>query len=346
MFTVTAIAVAVTTVAIPSPLLAIAACVAGVGALATVTNPKTKLFSAQPAVLTETDSGQAPLDLAQTQRTPAPIAYSFRHYREMDLRRILAALKANSPILVAGEEGSGKTVLYKAVCDQLSDEGFTVAMCEPATPKQMLIEIAEQLGVDTVTLEGKPLTVDQLQRAIATYWESNIAFLVIDDAHTCELKFRIWLKTLKRQGVPMLLLATDPPKSDVFINLPRIELDPLPEYAIRELMETAAMDRGINLKPHELARLQERVGGNPMLAARVIDEEYLGLDIEAGDHRRYQDATPLVLLAGVFFVVIRFIGLGTGNQALYIFGGVLAAIFLGVSRLLYNLPPESRRIKS
>ncbi len=264
----------------------------------------------------------------------------------MDLRRILAALKANSPILVAGEEGSGKSVLCKAVCEQLSNEGFTVALCEPATPKQMLIEIAEQLGVDTVTLEGKPLTVDQLQRAITTHLESNIAFLVIDDAHTCEPKFRMWLKTLKRQGVPMLLLATDPPKSDVFINLPRIELAPLPEYAIRELMEQAALERGINLKPHELARLQERVGGNPMLAQRVIDEEYLGLDIEAGDHRRYADATPLVLLVGVCFVVIRFIGLGTSNQALYIFGGVLAAIFLGVSRLLYNLPRESRRIKS
>lgn len=319
---------------------------AGVGAIAAGTNPKTKLFSAQPAVLTGRESGQAPFDLAETQLCPAPVASTFRHYREMELRRILAALKANSSILVAGEEGCGKSVLYNAVYEQLSNEGFTVAMSEPATPKQMLIEIAEQLGVDTVTLEGKPLTVDQLQRAIATHFESNIAFLVIDDAHTCELKFRIWLKTLKRQGVPMLLLATDPPKSDVFINLPRIELAPLPEYAIRELMETAAMDRGINLKPHELARLQERVGGNPMLAVRVIDEEYLGLDIEAGDHRRYQDATPLVMLAGVFFVVIRFIGLGTSNQALYIFGGVLATVFLGVSRLLYNLPGESRRIKS
>ncbi len=110
-------------------------------------------------------------------------------------------------------------------------------------------------------------------------------------------------------------------------------------------MEQAALERGINLKPHELARLQERVGGNPMLAARVIDEEYLGLDIEAGDHRRYLDITPLVLLVGVCFVVIRFIGLGTSNQALYVFGGILAAVFMGLSRLLYSLPRESRRIQ-
>ena len=82
-----------------------------------------------------------------------------------------------------------------------------------------------------------------------------------------------------------------------------------------------------------------------MLAQRAVDEEYLGLDVEGADHRRYADATPLVLLIGVVFVVIRFIGLGTGDQALYIFGGIAAAVFLGVSRLLYSLPGESRRIR-
>ncbi|MDF5712156.1 MAG: hypothetical protein PUP90_31900 [Nostoc sp. S4] len=40
---------------------------------------------------------------------------------------------------------------------------------------------------------------------------------------------------------------------------------------------------------------------------------------------------------------MRFIGLGTSDQALYIFAGIAAAIFLGLSRLLYNLPRESQR---
>lgn len=74
-------------------------------------------------------------------------------------------------------------------------------------------------------------------------------------------------------------------------------------------------------------------------------EEYLGLDVEGADHRRYFDITPLILLAGIAFVIMRFIGLGTGDQALYIFGGIAAAVFLGLSRLLYNLPPEDRRIR-
>ncbi|TBR56851.1 9-O-acetyl-N-acetylneuraminate esterase, partial [Westiellopsis prolifica IICB1] len=140
-------------------------------------------------------------------------------------------------------------------------------------------------------------------------------------------------------------LATDPPRTDIFINIPRIELKPLPEHAIREIMIQAAIERGIELKPSDLAKLQERAGGNPMLAMRAVDEEYLGLEMEGADHRRYFDITPLILLVGVIFVVMRFIGLGTSDQALYIFGGIAAAIFLGLSRLLYNLPRESQRIR-
>ena len=317
--------------------------VASVGAIAILLNclPVPKMRNPRA---TDTDARE---DEPEETEQP-PIVESSRPkrlYRQAEANRIKASLLANSSILVVGEEGCGKSELATAIVESLQEDGFTVATTEPATPKQMLTEIAEQLGVETRSLEGKALTADRLQIAIADYFEGNTAFLVIDDAHLCESKFRIWLKTLKRQGVPMLLFATDPPRSDVFINLPRIELASLPEYAIRELMEQAALDRGINLKASDLAKLQERAGGNPMLAIRAIDEEYLGLEVEAGDHRRYFDITPLILLAGIGFIIMRFIGLGTGDQALYIFGGIAAAIFLGLSRLLYNLPGEDRKIR-
>lgn len=298
------------------------------------------------------------LNSPRTRTTPAPqpppepiqepaviVPTDKRLYRQAELNRIKASLLANGSILIVGEEGSGKSVLANAVVESLQDDGFTISFVEPATPKQMLKKIAEQLGVETQNLEGKALTADQLKRAIATYLTENTAFLVVDDTHLCDSKFRLWLKQLRRENVPMLLLATDPPRSDVFISIPRIELSPLPEYAIREVMEQAALERGINLKPAELSRLQERAGGNPMLAQRAIEEEYLGLEVEGADHRRYFDITPLILLTGIGFVIIRFIGLGTSNQALYIFGGIAAAVFIGISRLLYSLPREDRRIR-
>ncbi|AVH74450.1 AAA family ATPase [Nostoc sp. 'Lobaria pulmonaria (5183) cyanobiont'] len=315
-----------------NPLSIIALAIGGVLAIA----PKltSKLSSKNPTT-------QDPAPAIEQIPTPG----EFRIYRQAELNRTIASLKANGAILIAGEDGSGKSVLAGAVVENLQDEGFMVAFIEPATPKQMLLEIAHQFDIPTEDLEGKSLTADKLKRAIATFLEENTAFLVLDDAHCCDAKFRMWLKQLRRSDAPMLLLATDPPRTDIFINIPRIELKPLPEYAIREIMVQAAAERAIALKPSELSKLQERAGGNPMLAARAVDEEYLGLDVEGADHRRYFDITPLILLAGIAFVIMRFIGLGTGDQALYIFGGIAAAVFLGLSRLLYNLPPEDRRIR-
>ena len=269
----------------------------------------------------------------------------FTIYRQAELNRTTASLLANGAILIVGEEGSGKSVLGNAVVEKLTDDGFLVAFVEPTTTKQMLLQIAQQFDLATEDLEGKNLTTDKLKTAIADFLKKNTAFIVLDDAQNCDMKLRIWLKQLHRQGVPMLVLATDPPRSDIFINIPRIELKPLPEKAIREIMKNAAVDRAIALTAADLSKLQERAGGNPMLAIRAIEEEYLGIEIEGADHRRYFDITPLMLIAGVFFVIMRFIGLGTNNQALYIFSGISAAVFLGVSRLLYSLPREDRRIR-
>ena len=146
-----------------------------------------------------------------------------------------------------GEEGSGKSVLGNAVVEKLTCDGFLVAFVEPTTPKQMLLEITQQFELPTEDIEGKNLTVDKLKRAIAQFLSENTAFIVLDDAQSCDMKFRIWLKQLRRKGVPMLVLATDPPRSDIFINIPRIELKPLPEKAIRQIMKSAAVERMIDL---------------------------------------------------------------------------------------------------
>jgi len=254
----------------------------------------------------------------------------FTIYRQAELNRTTASLLANGAILIVGEEGSGKSVLGNAVVEKLTCDGFLVAFVEPTTPKQMLLEITQQFELPTEDIEGKNLTVDKLKRAIAEFLGENTAFIVLDDAQNCDMKFRIWLKQLRRKGVPMLVLATDPPRSDIFINIPRIELKPLPEKAIRQIMKAAAQERAIALTSADLSKLQERAGGNPMLAIRAIEEEYLGLDIEGADHRRYFDITPLILVVGVIFVIM---------------GGIAAAIFLGLSRLLYSLPQEERRIR-
>jgi energy-coupling factor transporter ATP-binding protein EcfA2 len=280
-------------------------------------------------------------------QNPTEVTSDTKLYRQEEFNRVKASLLANSSILVVGEEGSGKSMLANAVVDGLIESGFKVAFVEPTSVKQMLMEIASQLEINTVSLEGKSLNTEQLKNAIAMRLgdRTETAFLVIDDAHACDLKFRMWLKQLRRMSALMLIMATRPPKSDIFTHIPRIELKPLPEYAIREIMVAAALSQQISLTNAELSKLQERAGGNPALAQRAINEEYLGLEVEGADHDRYFDITPLILLVGIVFVMMRFIGLGTSNQALYIFSGIIAALFIGVSRLLYSLPSESKRIR-
>ncbi|MEA5537060.1 AAA family ATPase [Crocosphaera sp. XPORK-15E] len=213
-------------------------------------------------------------------------------YRSKEKKRIAAALLANSSLLVIGEPGSGKSFLAQLITQEIREQGFLVSAPGSGTAKQTFIAIAEDLNIDTETLEGKAMTTQQLQEAIADFLVNNTAFLILDDAHRFPVSIRCWLEKLHEREQPMLLLATYPPARDIFIKLPRIELEPLPNHAIREIMEDEAMNLGIELKPGQMADLQQRTGGNPMLARRVVREEYLGLEGHALDHTQWIDGTP------------------------------------------------------
>ncbi len=240
----------------------------------------------------------------------------------------------------------GKTFLAEKVYESLLGD-FPVILIEPSTTKQILVEIAEAVGIGSKSLEGKMLSADALKVAIADYLAQNIAILIFDNAHLLEPKFRVWLKKLKTLGTPLLLTATEPPRTDIFINLPRIELKPLPNYAIRELMEQTCLEQGIELKPRDFARMLERTGGNPLLAIRSVEEELLGVEMEVSDTKGlYFDITPLIALVFVVFASCRFIALGTNNQNLYVLTGIGGAVSLGIFQAVRSLPRESRRIET
>lgn len=283
-----------------------------------------------------------------SQPQPISIAHNQRLYREAEKRRIVAAILAKSSILVVGAEGMGKTYLASAVVEQLRNQDFAVVLVEPTSPKQMLMEICDQLGLEATTIEGKSMTIDQLRSHISSYLATNTVVLVLDDAHLFEQKQRLWFKLLTKQRQPMAVFATSPPKTDLFLSLAPLSLTRLPEPAIRELMELASLEYGVNLSTSELAALQPRAGGNPTLARRIIEEFYLGIgsDEEASDAINiYFDAAPLVLILGIIIVSMRFVALGINNPEMYIFAGVGSTIFIFISKLLFRIPPDSRRVE-
>ena len=267
-----------------------------------------------------------------------------RQYRSREQRRIVAALRANSSLLVVGEAGCGKTVLGEAVASELSFLGYRLAIAHPAPPKQVLLSIAEQTGVETISIQGKNLTTTELQDAIADFLVDNTAFLIFDNAHRLQPSLRCWLEQLHCQGQPILMLATFPPARDIFLKLPRVELGPLSDGAIREIMVETAAELALVVSNAQLAELQQRCAGNPMLAQRVVREEYLGLDATSPDHTQWVDLTPFIVATLMCLIIVRFIGLGFNSTTLYLVGGILT-IAVGVVRiLLYSLPRSTGKL--
>ncbi|MGI0488535.1 AAA family ATPase [Pantanalinema rosaneae CENA516] len=265
-------------------------------------------------------------------------------YRVTEQRRITAVLRSGSSLLVVGESGMGKSVLGESVATELRQAGYAVATLQPASTKQILYRIAEQLSIDTQDLSGKNLTTVGLRTAIADFLRQHPAILIGDDAHHFSPEFRRFLEVLFEQGQPLLILATAPPAKDIFLKLPRMELKPFADIAIRDLMAAHALELGLSINTAQLAGLQQRCGGNPMLAKRVIQEEYLGLEDTAPDHTQWIDGTPYLIAGLMVFGIVRVVGIGLNSTSMYLIGGILT-VCVGILRLLfYSLPKKSSRL--
>jgi hypothetical protein len=141
------------------------------------------------------------------------------------------------------------------------------------------------------------------------------------------------------KGAVMLLLATKPPRKDLFLKMPRTTLQPLQVEEVRSLMLAEAKVLGVTADNAKLAELQERSGGNPYLAKRVMREEVLGIgEGLEGDHVEYIDGTPFLIAAISLVAIVRFVGLGLGDKSLYIIGGIatVLAITLRVGLMRAN----------
>jgi hypothetical protein len=102
-----------------------------------------------------------------------------------------------------------------------------------------------------------------------------------------------------------------------------IELELPGDHHIRSVMQDEANRLGLPISRSRLAELQPLAGRNPMLARKVIRNEQLGLNQKANpEHTQYLVIMPILIAMLMAFGVVRFIGMGTKNKSLYIFGGV------------------------
>ena len=201
----------------------------------------------------------------------------------------------------------------------------------------------EQLGIETEDLEGKALTIPQLQEAIAQNLEENPAFVICDDADQFTPSMRRFLEQLFENGVPLLLITSPVVAKGIFVKLPRLELQRLDSKAIRAIASEYAEELEIELSPAKLSQIVARSNGIPSLARRAVEEEHLGLD-PSYDETMWIDVTPYLIVILLVLPLLRVVGTGTNNSTLIMIGMALTVAVRIIQTLLYSLPRQSRKI--
>ncbi|WP_169617373.1 ATP-binding protein [Nodosilinea sp. P-1105] len=281
------------------------------------------------------------------QRSPERGTGVVLDFRDAELGQIVSSLAKGQGLLVLGESGSGKSELATAIAKHFESQRKVAIATYGGSAKECLVTIAEALDVPTFTADDKPkpLTAEQLRKELLYDLRGGRALLIVDDAHRFPASLRYWLEDVLKQGGLLLLLADRPPARDVFLKLPRMELEPLTPDQIRTVMYQEATNQGLAINPSRFADLQQRVGGNPALAKRVIHEELMGIGDEMStDHRQYIDGTPFLIASLSAISIVRFIGIGMGDKALYMVGGIAMILAMTLRTLFYSLNRKSTRL--
>jgi hypothetical protein len=207
--------------------------------------------------------------------------------------------------------------------------------------KKFFVAIAMQLDIPTTETQynkngdptgEKDLTVDALKQEILDNCGED-TLLVLPEAKRLTTSIRYWLEDLMSAGVKIVCFAVANPGRDIFLEMLEIELELPSDAHIRLVMAAEAQRQGLEISKSKLAELQPLAGRNPMLARKIIKNEKLGLKQDKPEHTNYVVIMPVIIAMLFSFAIVRFVGLGTGNQGLYITGGVCLVSAMALKQL-------------
>ena len=246
-----------------------------------------------------------------------------------DFQKVCAAIESGSSVLVLAELGMMGDMPQHLVMRFVDTFSIATATYK-GSGKRFFVRLAEQLDIPTEETKydknGEPcgeraLTMDQLKDEIAENVGPETLF-ILPEAKRLSTGIRYWLEDLINAGVRVCCFAAANPGKDIFLEMLEIELELPTDQIIRETMQAEAERLGLNLSKSRLAALQPLAGRNPMLARKVVRNERLGLNQSATpQHTQYVVVMPVVVAMLMAFGIVRFIGMGTQNKSLYIFGG-------------------------
>lgn len=257
-----------------------------------------------------------------------------------EFRRVCEAVRQGCNVLVLGEAGSTSdfpAALYRQFAGELN---VAIAVYK-GSGKLFFQKLAEALDIPTMedrlnkdgdVVGEKPMTMDALKDEIADNLGPD-TLLILPEAKRLSASIRYWLEDAIAAGCRVVCFAPVNPGRDIFLDMLEIELALPSDQAIREVMEAEARTQGLQLTRSELAELQPLAGRNPMLARKVVRQRRLGIQHQRPEHTQYVVIMPIIVAALLAFGVVRFIGMGTGNKALYIFGGTTLVAGMALKQL-------------
>ena len=86
--------------------------------------------------------------------------------RDYLVEKICNLLKKGQSLYLEGESGFGKSDICEKVAKNLKSEGLPVATLAPGTAKEILIGVAEDLGIDPNDENDKPMTTTALRKEL------------------------------------------------------------------------------------------------------------------------------------------------------------------------------------
>jgi hypothetical protein len=255
-----------------------------------------------------------------------------------ELEKICTVIQSGHGVVVLGES---ITNLPEQVYQRLESSFSCAIATYKGSSKTFLKSIAEQMDIDTTeekfdkngeVIGERQLTLDQLKSELLKNASSRW-LLVLPDAKRLTVGVRYWLEDAIARGVKVCCFTNENPRRDIFINLIEIKLELPSDAAIRIVMAAEAQRQGLKLSEAQLAALQPLAGRNPNAARKVIQNEKLGIQQPRSQHSQYLDISPLILSALCMLGVLRFIGMGTGDRALYLVGGIAMMVGLALKYL-------------
>lgn len=198
--------------------------------------------------------------------------------------------------------------------------------------KRFFLGVAEALDIPTTEpkvnaageeIGDRNLPVEELKEAIADNIPKD-TLLIIPEARRLTTSIRYWLEEVMDKLL-IVALSVVVPQKDIFLEMLVVELDLPTDKEIRDVMRDEAGLLGIDLEEYRLAELQAIAGRNPLLARKAVRNELHGLNPDP-EHHQYLDISPIIISSIMALSIVRFIGMGTGDKALYIVGGIALVV--------------------